>query len=266
MKTNFRPNLGLWAGRLIIVTALWSGMASAQNMSPPDEKPMSESDDAPAESSTASPPVKTDAAVNETDSDASSEAAGEDAEREARLLKSALKRLEKEPTLDALIAAALKQANADVESVRSWQRRVRLSPMLPTVKVSVGYDLERDESLDRTQEDPDRWGADTDRDLAMQLTAQWEFDKLIFHPDELKIYNALADRAERREAVITMIIAYWFERRQLQLTLAVRPPKDVTEKNRITLRMKELGACIDALTGGALTRNLYGSVQTDATP
>ncbi|MBN2525443.1 MAG: hypothetical protein JXR76_03550 [Deltaproteobacteria bacterium] len=159
-----------------------------------------------------------------------------------------------EPSLDSLIQAALKLADADVAGAASLMRRVRLSPLLPTMKVSADYDLEHDESLDRTQTKPDAWGADTDRDAGFQVVLQWELDKLIFHPDELKIYNVLADRAERREAITSVIIGYWFERRQLQIQLALRPPKDGSERIRLRLRMNELSQRIDSLTGGLLAR------------
>jgi hypothetical protein len=141
-----------------------------------------------------------------------------------------------------------------VEGARSWQRRVRLSPILPSIKFSVGYDLEHDESLDRTQVDPDKWGADTDRDLELQATAEWDFSKLVYHPEELKVQTALARRADRREELLTMLIGYWFERRQIQILLAVRPPRNLETRIQQTLRLEELTACIDALTGGRLTR------------
>ena len=173
---------------------------------------------------------------------------------EKQLLENILRKLEAEPPLETLLHAALIQADADVERARSWHRRVRLSPILPTVKLSVGYDLEHDENLDRTQTEPDQWGADTDQDLELQATVQWDFSKLVYHPEELKVQTALARRADRREALLTLLIGYWFERRQIQILLAVRPPEELETRIQQTLRLKELTACIDALTGGRLTR------------
>ncbi len=178
----------------------------------------------------------------------------EDQPDEKQLLENILAKLEAEPPLETLLHAALIQADADVEGARSWHRRVRLSPILPTVKLSVGYDLEHDENLDRTQTEPDQWGADTDQDLELQATVQWDFSKLVYHPEELKVQTALARRADRREALLTLLIGYWFERRQMQILLAVRPPEELETRIQQTLRLKELTACIDALTGGRLTR------------
>lgn len=167
-----------------------------------------------------------------------------------------LKDLEKEPSVDRLIAEALSVADAGGARSTMWQKSVRRAPILPRLKVSVGVDLERDESLDRYQDDPDRWGADTDRDFGIQLTAQWELPDLIYNPDELKVYNTLSNRAERREAVISMIIGYYFERRRLQILAAMASEATLESKIERSIRLKELTAIIDALTGGALTRNL----------
>ncbi|MBN2340859.1 MAG: hypothetical protein JXX29_17555 [Deltaproteobacteria bacterium] len=161
-----------------------------------------------------------------------------------------------EPSLNMLIASALRYAEAGGGRSDRWAVAVRRSPVLPTLKISVGYDLERDESLDRTQDDPDRWGADADNDFGIQATAQWELADLIYHPDELKVYQTLSHRAERREEIIALIIGYYFERQRLQLTLTLRPPATIEETVEQTFRLKELTALIDALTGGTLSRNL----------
>jgi hypothetical protein len=191
--------------------------------------------------------------VEESDDDGTQQPV-EDQPDEKQLLENILTKLEAEPPLETLLHAALIQADADVEGARSWHRRVRLSPILPTVKLSVGYDLEHDENLDRTQTEPDQWGADSDQDLELEATLQWDFSKLVYHPEELKVQTALARRADRREALLTLLIGYWFERRQIQILLAVRPPKKLETGIQQTLRLKELTACIDALTGGRLTR------------
>ena len=220
----------------------------AQDAAPVEsEDPLPVTEDSPAKTETRPLP-------NAPDLPPKTDNPAPQAQEDKQRLEQILAVLEKEPALETLLQAALKLADADVEGARSWYRRARLSPLLPSIKISVGYDLEHDESLDRTQLDPDEWGADTDRDLEMEATAQWDFSNLIYHPEELKIQTALAKRSDRREALSTLLIGYWFERRQLQIMLAFRPPQHLEEHIQHTLRVKELTACIDALTGGRLTR------------
>jgi len=179
-------------------------------------------------------------------------AAGDARERIDR----ALAKLSGEPSLRELERAALRLADADAAGADGWMASANWSAVLPVVKVVAERDLERDESLDRYQDEPDRWGADTDHDLGFQVSAQWNLPELVFNPDEVRIYSALANRATRREALLTTLVGYYFERRRLQLAELLDPAPDLAQQLERRMRIDELTAVIDALTGGLLTRNL----------
>ena len=168
----------------------------------------------------------------------------------------ALSKLAHEPSLHKLKQAALKLADADVKSVEGWMRSTNLAAILPVMKFTAKHDFERDESLDRYQDEPDRWGADTDRDLGFQVSAQWTLGELVFNPDEVRVYRALANRAARREAVVTLLIGYYFERRRLIIEDYILPINDKRKAIEHKIRIQELTASIDALTGGLLLRTI----------
>jgi hypothetical protein len=167
-----------------------------------------------------------------------------------------LERLDREPSLAELQRAALRRADADRGGAESWMTSTRWSAILPVVKLKADHDMERDESLDRYQDEPDRWGADTDRDLGFQVTAQWNLNELVFNSDQVRVYNALADRAERREELLTVLVGYYFERRKLQAAELLDPAPDPAAALERRLRIRELTAMIDALTGGLLSSRL----------
>lgn len=179
-----------------------------------------------------------------------------------RRIEEVLNSLSHEPSLADLEKATLKIADADIESSKRWLKAPRRAALLPAIKLVFDHDMGRDESLDRYQEKPDRWGADTDRDLGFQVSAQWKLDELIFNPDEVRVWNALADRASRREALLNVLVGNYFERRKLQLLKQLLPPKDLAEMARIKLRIAELTASIDAMTGGLLSRPLKPTTKT----
>lgn len=172
-----------------------------------------------------------------------------------------LQNLPGEPTLEQLEDAALRFADADEQRSRGWRRAPNLSSLLPVFKIAVNHDLERDETLDRRQDEPDIWGADTDRDWGFQLSAQWHLSQLIFHSDEIRVWSALADRASRREAVLALLVGYYFERRRAQVRLLAEPPQTIAEMVELKMRLAELTASIDSLTGGALSAGLKGKNQ-----
>ena len=161
-------------------------------------------------------------------------------------IKEAIARLDGEPKLERLKSAALKLADADVKGARGWMRATNWAAVLPVVKFTAEHDMERDESIDRYQDEPDRWGADTDRDLGLQVSAQWNLGEIVFNPDEVRVYGALANRAARREALLSVLVSYYFERRKLQLTELVSPASDPMEALDKKMRIEELTSLIDA--------------------
>jgi hypothetical protein len=171
-------------------------------------------------------------------------------------IEKALQKFAFEPSLAELQKAALSYQDTDPETAKRWRKAPNRAALLPTLKFVFDRDLERDESLDRYQDEPDRWGADTDHDLGFQVSAQWELDELVFNSDEVRVWGALADRASRREALLTMLVGYYFERRKLQLKELLSPPEDIEEMAELKLRIAELTASIDALTGGCLSAEL----------
>ena len=53
-----------------------------------------------------------------------------------------------------------------------------------------------------------------------------------------------------------MLVGYYYERRRLQLETMLVPPKDIQEALERKVRIEELTAAIDALTGGRLSSKL----------
>lgn len=171
-------------------------------------------------------------------------------------IDAAIATLSKEPSLADLRRAALSQADAGREVSERWKRGARFSAILPTLKLGADFSEGRDESLDRYQDDPDRWGADTDRGFGADISLQWKLDRLIFNTDELKVFDELADRAIRRENLTALLISVYFERRRLQLEWLLLPPGDLGDALERRMRIEELGQTIDALTGGLLSSKM----------
>lgn len=173
-----------------------------------------------------------------------------------RRIDAALASFSDEPSLPDLATAALGLADADTESASHWMAAPNLAAILPKIRFVGDYDEGRDEALDRYQDEPDRWGADTDRGLGFQLSAEWQLGELVFNSDEVRVWDALADRAERREALLRLLVSQYYERRRLQVRLLLAPPAGLVERAEARLRIDELTAGIDALTGGLLSRTL----------
>jgi hypothetical protein len=171
------------------------------------------------------------------------------------LIARALSELPPEPRLEELSDAALRYLDAHPEAVARLLEAPRRAAILPELRLAADLGAQRDESLNRYQTKPDLWGADTDRDIALKLTLVWRLDRLVYSPDQARTHAVIVSRAERREAVLTTLVRAYFERRKLQLRLHISPPSDVVSYLEAHERIEELGALIDALTGGALRRH-----------
>jgi hypothetical protein len=231
-----------WIVSFVLHTLLFSHWAFAQK-APPNEGPPSET-------------VPAVSAASESSAVSNDDAPVPDPKELKRKIDEAARALSKEPSLAELRQAALRQADADKAPTDRWKRGVRLSSILPTLKVGADSGQSRDESLDRYQDDPDRWGADTERGFGADVSVQWKLDRLIFNTDELKVYDTLADRAVRRENLSTLLINVYFERKRLLLEEMLLPPEDVGDALERQMRIEELTETIDALTGGLLSQKL----------
>ncbi|MBN1354619.1 MAG: hypothetical protein JW994_08145, partial [Candidatus Omnitrophica bacterium] len=59
-----------------------------------------------------------------------------------------------------------------------------------------------------------------------------------------------------REDIVDEVIRVYFERRRTQLELAMNPPKDPQAKFEKNLRIEELTARLDGLTGGFFSKTI----------
>ncbi|MCU0662857.1 MAG: hypothetical protein MUC50_11100 [Myxococcota bacterium] len=173
------------------------------------------------------------------------------------LIERAVASLPREPSLETLEDAALTYLDAHPDAVRRLLHAPRRAALLPEVRLVANLNQERDESVDRYQDEPDRWGADSDHDLGFQLSATWRLDRLVYSPDQARAHAVLVDRAERREAVLSTLIRAYFERRKHQIRLLLNPPTDPLAYLDSKERIEELAALINALTGGALRRHAF---------
>jgi hypothetical protein len=59
-----------------------------------------------------------------------------------------------------------------------------------------------------------------------------------------------------RDDILDEVTKLYFERRRTQIELLTQPPKNEKSKIEKELRLQELTASIDALTGGYLSKNI----------
>jgi hypothetical protein len=164
-----------------------------------------------------------------------------------------------DPPLALLRGAATALAQAEPDRARSLVRRARWAALLPEVRVRFDRRLARTESLDlgRTAADPFATpvGVDSINDLRYECRATWDLARLVFNPDELGARTHALRMADVRREIEAAVIRLYFERRRLKVDALASDASDAAPVGvRVELRIQEVEAELDALTGGAFSR------------
>ena len=159
--------------------------------------------------------------------------------------------------IDRLRAAASALALAEPARARSLVQRARWSGWLPEVRFRVDRRFGRSESLDVSPVplgDAPPVSLDTVDEVRYEWRASWDLSRLIFNPDELAAHAEALRIADVRREVESVVIHLYFERRRLKIEALTADANDVASNLRRDMRIEELEAELDALTGGAFLR------------
>jgi hypothetical protein len=164
-------------------------------------------------------------------------------------IEGALERYRGEPTVDALVEAALAQPPFDVGRLEDARTRARLAGLLPQLRA----DVRRGQALDLgalTSSSSDRQTWSTGDELSFGGSASFPLDRLAFAPEETALLRERRRVEERRYELIPQMVRLYFERRRLQLERDLSGRVELASE----LRILELEALLDGLSGGAFSR------------
>jgi hypothetical protein len=163
-----------------------------------------------------------------------------------------------DPPIGELRAAATALVLAEPGRARSLVERARFAGWLPELRIMVDRRFARTESVDLgTPSDVAALapvGIDSNNDVRYQARATWDLSKVIFNPDEIGAQFQALRTADTRREIESLVIRLYFERRRLKAESAAADDLDVLPGSRRELRIAEIEAELDALTGGAFTR------------
>ncbi|MFM2152801.1 MAG: hypothetical protein RL199_1236 [Pseudomonadota bacterium] len=192
-------------------------------------------------------------------SEVSSEAKRSEGAPAVEQVRKILAKYEREPTVRDVQEAAGRYAEVHPEIITSWRSRARRAAMAPQLRAEYrtvkGDDTRQVEA-----------GGSGSNSITTNATlehrplvrAQWDLDRLVFNPDELRVANQTVDLVRLRESVMDQVTKLYFERRRLQVENDLAPATDIPGRVRKELRLQELVADIDALTGGFFSQELDG--------
>jgi hypothetical protein len=98
--------------------------------------------------------------------------------------------------------------------------------------------------------------ADSGQDRQYYVRARWDLDQLVMSSERIRVINEAQDIAKLRDKVLSEVTRLYFERRRVQVEMLLSPKRDTMGQVKQQLRLMELTASVDALTGGAFSQAL----------
>ncbi|MCX5692813.1 MAG: hypothetical protein NTX47_03910 [Candidatus Omnitrophica bacterium] len=159
-----------------------------------------------------------------------------------------------EPSIKDVQNAAIEYAEVHPDKIKEWRKSAGKKALLPNV--SVG--------LDRYVTDYWHWDSGTNPDtlqkgkdtVSWDIAMTWDMGELIWNEDQTSIDTRSKLMVELRDDIINEVTRIYFERRRLQIEMLALPPHDLKISLEKELRLQELTADIDALTGGYFSAHL----------
>lgn len=170
------------------------------------------------------------------------------------LIRAALARYESEPSIEAIVHAAIQAPALDPERARHAAERARLSGLLPRLRADlrrgVGLDLS---ALQSSTGERNLWSSDDSLSFSGGLT--FELARLLFAREEGTLLRERRALEESRFELLSQVVHLYFERRRLQLE------RDLTGRAELAaeLRIIEAEALLDLFTNGAFSRMMRES-------
>lgn len=169
-----------------------------------------------------------------------------------------------EPTIQQVQLWASDYANASPDRVRHWMHQAVTFAAFPEVTVDLRLRNDWDEGFDYF----DASGADPTPNVdvvavpqdvgqgqtqEIKLRLRWQLDNLVMSSERIRVINEAQDVVKLRDKVLAEVTRLYFERRRLQVERLLAPKIDLMAQVKDELRLLELTANIDALTGGAFS-------------
>ncbi|MEW5758189.1 MAG: hypothetical protein AB1755_01770 [Candidatus Omnitrophota bacterium] len=162
--------------------------------------------------------------------------------------KNILEHFKDEPTIQDVQKVAIKYAEVSPQKIINWRRQAAARAFLP--ELDLAYDKNvYGSSTGAFAVGPKDWG----------VNFKWDLADLIYNPDQTSIDVRSRLMVQLRDDILNEVTRIYFERRRLQAELFMSPPQDTRKIIEKELRLEELTASIDALTGGYFSKAIEKS-------
>jgi len=162
--------------------------------------------------------------------------------------------LKAEPTIQETQKATLSFFRIDPGTVASMRRRAALKAVLPNLTVkgrinSSTIDLNTTDIL-ISRDEASIVDLGTGSVQEVEIAGSWDLSRLVFNSEVLDVSSLVV----LQESILKEVTRIYYTRRRLQVALILDPPSDPATLISKEMRIEELTATLDAVTGGIFTK------------
>lgn len=176
-------------------------------------------------------------------------------------VEQALSMFSHEPSIEEIRQAAIEYAEVQPEKINKWSKAAARKALLPDLRVA--YDDAEDwqsstyfykDTYEEQYLRDDDITEGNDRGWSVSLT--WELGDLIWNSAQTSIDVRSRLMVQLRDDILNEVTRLYFERSRLQVKMETKFPGELNGRIDTELRLQELTAGIDALTGSYLSKRL----------
>ena len=164
---------------------------------------------------------------------------------------------EREPTVKEVQVASLRFFQVHPNRVKAYRTGAMLKALVPDLEVGANAerglnDWQMTDYLYKAVFPIKESEANNHTTYSVNLRAHWSLDRLVFNAEVLDVTSLVGVQ----EGLLREVTSLYFTRRRLMTFLKLNPPQDPGERITESIRLEEITANLDALTGGYFTDEL----------
>ena len=161
-----------------------------------------------------------------------------------------------EPGIDKIQRAAMKYAEVEPEKILRWRKQAKMKAILPRLTVGLdrsentNYEIYTSTTTHYVYEGPN------DKSNGWDVALSWELGDLIYNNDQTSIDVRSRLLVQLRDDILDEVTKLYFERLRVKNELDNLSLEDRKKRFEKELRLQELTAYLDALTGGYFSQQI----------
>lgn len=169
-----------------------------------------------------------------------------------------------EPSVQEVQDWASWYARTHPELIQQWVTASKTAALLPELQVRYYLDDKWGQDFNYYYEDSNYSGtpadyldqADVSQGWRFQVQGKWRLDELVISSEQIRVINEAQDAVKIRDKLLADVTRIYFERRRAQVDALLQPKSGLQSQVKEQLRLMELTANLDALTGGRFSEAL----------